>query len=524
MPSISLDHPFVVKHQERVSGVLSCFDRLIFRGYLPCSYPRGLEGFLHQHGVSPKDFNNYAPKIGERIKAHVLAEVKKAGAEYRFLPRQEKMEEQARQRVREQKITEGIVCAYGQMETCRTFRLVYGPARRQLRPDYRKCLVMYVYLMHAVLGLIHVKIHTWFPLVIQVYANGHDILAKKLDRLGVNYRLEDNAFTQIENLKAAQSSADRMSKLNWPQLLGELAQRFNPLVGREIRRQDYYWVMEQAEYATDVLFKKRSDLEGLYPRLVEHARACFTAEDVLKFLGRAMAKSFRGEVKSHVRRSWEGVRIKHQMKANKLKMYNKARTVLRIETTINDPKEFRVFRQKRSKDFAKTGTRGKKCFWLPLCRGVSWMWRWAEVSRQSNRRYLEALAVVDDDSQARRLVARVTQSSTKLGGRPKRGLQPLGAADQALFLAAMRGEHRLRGFRNQDLARHLYPHVPQDAGERRRRCARVTRLIQLLRAHGLVRKVPHERRYQITGDGELFMSAAIKVKEMHLPLCINQAA
>jgi hypothetical protein len=335
--------------------------------------------------------------------------------------------------------------------------------------------------------------------------------------------MADNAFTEIDNFKAAQSCADRLAKQNWPKLLGELARQFNPLVGKELRQQDYYWVLEQAEYATDVLFREASGLAGLYPRLVEHARTCFTAEDVLKFLGRKLNPCFKGEVQTHVQRRVEGVRVKHQMKSNKLKMYDKAGRVLRIETTINDPKEFRVFRQKRSKDFAKSGTRGKECFWLPLCRGVSWLWRWAEVSQQSNRRYLEALAVVDDDSRARRLVDRVTQSSTKLGGRAKRALQPLNAADQALFLAAMRGEHRVRGFRNQDLARHLYPHVPRDAGERRRRCARVTRLIQLLRAHGLVAKVQHERRYRITPDGELFMSAAIKVKELHLPLNINQA-
>jgi len=152
-----------------------------------------------------------------------------------------------------------------------------------------------------------------------------------------------------------------------------------------------------------------------------------------------------------------------------------------------------------------------------------WLWRYAEVSRSANSRYLEALAVVDDDRSARRLLDRVTKPA-KLNGRAKRALQPLSAAEQQLFLAALRGEHRLRGFRNKDLAQRLYAHGTSDRAERRRRCARVTRLIQLLRAHGLVAKIPRTRRYRVTVQGELLMSAALKVKEIHLPKAINEAA
>ena len=122
-----------------------------------------------------------------------------------------------------------------------------------------------------------------------------------------------------------------------------------------------------------------------------------------------------------------------------------------------------------------------------------------------------------------RLLERATKPA-KLGGRRKRALQPLSVSDQALFLAAMRGEHRLRGFRNCDLRRRLYPNDANDPAERRRRCARVTRLIQLLRAHGLAAKLPHTRRYRVTTAGERLMGAATQVKERHFPQQISQAA
>jgi hypothetical protein len=512
--SITTDHPFVRKHADQISGVLSCFDRVIFLGHSPLSYPAGLEGFLCHHKILLKDFAKYALSVADRVRDHIKQVVAKAGAPYRHLPRKEPMEEQARRQAKERGITEGIVCAYSQLETCRTYRFEYRKKRPRLRKDYRRCSVLYVFLMHSVLGLIHVKIQTWFPLTMQVYVNGHDYLAKKLDERGVKYVLHDNAFLRIDDPRAAQGLADRFVKLNWPRLLGELARQFNPLVGREIREQDYYWVVNQAEYATDVMFQDAKALAAIYPRLVEHARACLGAEDVLRFLGRKLHPSLKGEVQTHVSRRVEGVRVVHRMKANKLKMYDKAGLVLRIETTINDPGEFQVRRKKKGKP---------GLHWQPLLKGVAWLWRYAEVARAANSRYLEAMSVVDNDSPSRRLLDEVTKPA-KLNGKSKRALQPLSPADQELFLAALRGEHRLRGFRNRDLAARLYPKATKDPAERRRRCARVTRLIQLLRAHGLVAKIPRTRRYRLTAKGEKLMSTAIYVRHKYLPQELHTAA
>lgn len=514
MAAITAEHPFLVKHADKIHGVLSCFDRVIFRGYLPLSYPKGMEGFLYQQKVLLKDLKDYAPAIAERIKQHVKDLVESAGAPFRFLPKKEAMEQQARRLAKEKDIREGMVCGFSRMEMCRSYRLEGGKDRPRLKKDYRRCLVLYVFLMHAVLGLIHVKIETWFPLTMQVYVNGHDFLEKKLEGLGVRCQMHDNAFTWVADMKAAQVCADRFAKQNWPKLLGALARQFNPLLDKELREQDYYWVTDQAEYATDVLFKDRPALAGLYPRLVEHARTCLSAEDVLKFLGRKLNGNFLGEVQTHVGRRVEGVRVKHSMKSNKLKMYDKAGLVLRIETVINDPTEFRVRRRQAG---------GGDLQWQPLRKGIAWLWRYAEVSRAANGRYLEAMGVVEEDSKARRLLDRVTKPA-KLNGRAKRALQPLSPADQQLFLAALRGEHRLQGFRNKDIARQLYTKDAKDPVERRRRCGRVNRLIQLLRAHGLVAKIPRTRRYRVTAQGELLMSAAITIKEVELPKKIGKAA
>ncbi len=514
MAAITADHPFLVKHADHVHGVLSCFDRVIFRGYLPLSYPQGMQNFLLGQKVLLKHFKDYAPNIAERIKDHVKAVVAAAGAPYRHLPTKIAMEAEARALVQAKNLREGIVCGFSQNETCRSFRFDCSGQWPALRADYRRSLVLYVFVLHAVLGLIHVKIHTWFPLTMQVYVNGHDFLARQLDTKGIAYTLADNAFLRLGDVPAAQACADRFATQNWPKLLRDLAAQFNPLVGHELRAQDYYWVTDQAEYATDVLFQSPAALTGLYPRLVEHARTCLSAADVLKFLGRKLHPTFQGEVQTHTDRRVEGVRVVHRMKANKLKMYDKAGQVLRIETTINDPTEFKVRRRQAGR---------RTLTWQPLRKGVAWLWRYADVCRGANGRYLGALAVVDDDRAARRLLDRATRPA-QWHGRRKRALQPLSPADQALFRAVLAGEHRLRGFRNRDLAARLYARATPDAAEHRRRCGRVTRLIQLMRAHGLVAKIPRTRRYRMMAAGELLMSAAVRIREVDLPQQMHVAA
>ncbi len=140
MATIATDHPFVVMNQSQIAGVLSCFDRVIFRGYLPLSYAKGMRGFRYGQKIQLKDFKDYAPQVAERVKEHVKTLVAAAGAPYRHLPTKEPMEQQARQMAKDKGIHAGIVCVYSQLETCRAYRFEYQGLPR-LRPDFRRCLV-----------------------------------------------------------------------------------------------------------------------------------------------------------------------------------------------------------------------------------------------------------------------------------------------------------------------------------------------------------------------------------------------
>lgn len=110
-----------------------------------------------------------------------------------------------------------------------------------------------------------------------VCLNGHEWLARKLDRHGIDDRKQDNAFLWIEDPQRAQRFADRFEKKNWPRILSAFARKINPLLKGLLSGMDYYWVVDQAEYATDVMFRSASSLKDLYENLLRHATLCFGA-------------------------------------------------------------------------------------------------------------------------------------------------------------------------------------------------------------------------------------------------------
>jgi hypothetical protein len=251
--------------------------------------------------------------------------------------------------------------------------------------------------------------------------------------------------------------------------------------------------------------------------LYEHAALCFAAPQVMTFLGRKYRETFAGEVRTRWHRRESGGAVKHWIKSNALKMYDKDGVVLRIETVINQPREFKVRRRSQKQD----GT--EVVGWFPMNKGVANLYRYAEVSRQANARYLEALAVVNDlGASQKQLECRCAPVNDE--GRKRRALQPLGADDQALFQAVLSGAYAVRGFRNRELAQQLFPCKHSDTVEKRRRCARVSRLIRLLRAHGLIAKFPRSRRYRVTASGQRFMATAVHLRHKLFPRALSEVA
>jgi hypothetical protein len=509
MPATKL---FLVKFASSIIAALGCHDRVIFKGYLPFSNEAHLNRFVdHTLRIKRKDFLAFAEEKSELLVTHAKDFATQQGAPYVYVQGNHRKEELVQQQIRARRLSEGLVCVLCCQECCRTVKLRYGDGRPRLVFTRRPQRVLYFYFLDPHFGLRHVRVQTWFPFTTQVYVNGHDWLARQLQAAGSGFVQHDNAFTQLDDPAKAQSLADRFPRLGWIPLLSAWARQVNPLLSEGwLQGQGYYWVIDQAEYSTDVLFKSRPVLAELYPRLLDHACLHFSAQDILSFLGRRLHPRFDGEVLTDCKKDrWPGARIKHRVKNNWLKMYDKFGQVLRIETVINNPREFKVRRRVLRKGRSQMD-------WCPMNKGVANFYHYHEVAQATNERYLNALAIVDRPQASGKILDRVHQPA-RLGPCRRRGLNLLRAEEQKLFRAVLRGEHHVNGFRNRDIQAALFPAPIQGITEQHRRTAHVSRLLHLLRAHGFIAKIPRAHRYRVTTKGAAVMSAALYARYKLFP-------
>jgi hypothetical protein len=506
---------FEIVHQDRVVGKLVCFDRLIFKGHLTRLYPPGgLKGFLDRQGVLLKHFGRYARWLSETVKAHAQRTAAEAGRPYLYLEQTStrrrgcSKEELARQIAERDGVSDGLICVLAAVEPCSSFDIYRnrGACRLELVRRRRKCLHFYYYFLDRELGFCHVRIQSWLPFEIQVWLNGREMLARTLEARRLPHVCYANAIVKVANFALAQRLADRLAARGWPRLLDRLARQVNPHLPllRAGGAGSYWWVVDQAELATDIAFTSRRALEQILPGLLAHAASAFSAEDILRFLGRKLHPALAAEVTTDARRRPEGWRVKHRMARNTLKLYDKA-NVLRVETTINDPTQFRVLRHKN----------GRRC-WCPLRKGVANLPRYYHAARAANERYLQALAAACDNRHGIAVLDRHTRP-IRTRGRCYPRLNPLSRDELALYQALLAGEHAIVGFRNHHINQRLYPHPASCEQEANRRCARVSRLIAKLRGHGLVAKLPKQRRYRVTTHGQRFMTAALALHDRDFP-------
>jgi len=588
---------FLQRFGQLVLGVLSGFDRLLFRGTLRnLAYPLGLQHYLWKTRVLHKDFAEHSQEVTRQLEEASLRLAREQGREIRYLnSHQVSLEEVARQIAARDGIRDGLICVLRRVEPCMSFAIHGNRSTRKLEISYRprQCLFLYHYQIHPTFGFMHARIQTWFPFQVYVCINGHEWLARQMDQAGLRYQRRDNCFVWLEDLARAQQLFDQQLQAAWPALLDDLAHSLNPIHNTIFARYptEYYWSAAQSEWSSDVLFRSRADLEAIYPRLVRHAITTYGAADVLRFFGRKLTAagqvpgSFHGTVESNVKEREEGVRLKHWLNRNTLKLYDKG-SVLRPECTIYNPGEFRVF---RAAEGEPTGWKR----WRPMRYGVADLHRRAQVCQAANERYLEALAAVADTTPLRVLaeplcrsvpeprqapptssapatsavvpsagdnatpgapVAGVVQApvagpdgAAAAGSTPAstgtatpeagaaepippsrrrrlRALNPLAADDGHLLHAVSRPEFLINGLRNRDLRRLLYPTEAASKAEERRRSAAVSRKLRLLRGHGLLHKVPKTHRYLVSPHGRTVITALLAARDANADSLTTNAA
>jgi hypothetical protein len=291
---------FIAKHGKEIAGVLSGFDRLVFRGTLrSISYPQGMMGYLWAHQVRLTEFGRHVQRVSGRLKQACRAKAEAVGRPVQYLASAgESKEELARGIAARDKIAEGLVCVLSCVEPCRTFEVYRNREEKKLQlvSRIRKCLFLYQYWKHPELGFLNARIQTWFPFSIQVCVNGREWLGRQMDRAGMKYVRRDNCFPWVEDWGQAQRLLEEQLRTNWAKWLGRIARELNPAHAQMFKHfpVSYYWTTYQSEWAIDVVFRQAEVLRRLYPRLVHYGMTTLGSTDVLRYLGRRV--TLAGEV------------------------------------------------------------------------------------------------------------------------------------------------------------------------------------------------------------------------------------
>ena len=482
--------------------------------------PNSMEAYLATCGVLIKNFGAFSEKITKRVKALAYEAAEKQGRPVHYLNHSEVSKENfARKIARQDGIQSGLIALITAVEPCWSYSVRGDRQSKEIHlvMEMRKCTHLYHYYMHPEFGLMHVRVQSWFPFSVTVCLNGREWLARQMDQAGIAYKQQDNCFLSVADPARAQKLLDQQLHTDWNTTLRGLLAQAHPLHA-ELERpfhQEYYWSAAQTEYATDLMFEDAASLAKLYPQFLHHAIRSFGSASVLRFLGRASPQGFEGEVTSTLKQRPEGVCVRHTVNGNSIKVYDKQGSVLRVETTMVRPEQFKVYRPAE-------GDPEQKLKWRPVRRGIADLWRRGEVSRAANGRYLTALASVSGSTPLKAEASEVCRR-IKVEGQRYRALNPWSEADGTLLEAISRGEFTINGFRNRDLRSLLYQ-GKATAEQERKRSGAVSRKLALLRAHSLIKKVGGTHRWLLTEKGRRIVTALLAARQADVDQLTKLAA
>jgi len=479
---------FVKRYSNQIAGVYSCFDRVVINGTLPgFCYAEEMTGYLYANNIRIFDYTKFVEPLRNEIRSNAEHIANENDLTIDFIRKKNfRKEQRVRDIIAKRGRQPGIVHIFSAMEPCSSYRPWHDKKTHKTFLKYTpgKCLHYYFYLIDEVLGLCYVRVPTRCPFRLQIYFNGHNYLASTLEKHSVNYSQVDNMFINFDSFESAQEINDQLTVDVIHEKLNMFADKFCPVINKLEQR--YHWSIMQAEYATDIVFKRQQDLKAIYDNLIRTAIHTVKPDNIATFFGKKLHGNYQGQMGNNFNTRIEGTRVKHSMGPVSVKMYDKHGLVLRIETTVNDVSFFKHFRKVEHRD----GTESRKL--APMKKGIYSLTPLRGLMCAANQRYLQFISAIDD-----------RQAGVK-NDRPYKGFSFFLEDDQKLFEIIARGEFTISGFQNKNI-RQFWD--SKNTGQ-------ISRILKRLHVHGLIKKVAHTYKYYLSKFGQQVITMGLKLKEM----------
>jgi hypothetical protein len=222
------------RYREDLYGVLNCYDRVIISGNLhPLCYAKGMTNFLYMHGIRIFDYTELAQPLRDIIRTNAKATAKENGLEIEFIRKSQRLrkEDRIQEILLSRGTHSGLVHIFSAMEQCTAYKPWYDEqtGKTFVKSRQGKCLHYYFYFIDEDLGLCYLQVPTWCPFRLQFYFNGHNWLAKQLERQGIDFQQLDNAFLEIADFDTANRLAAQLDIEKLHVKLDGLAEQYCPV-------------------------------------------------------------------------------------------------------------------------------------------------------------------------------------------------------------------------------------------------------------------------------------------------------
>jgi len=344
--------------------VYHCFDRIVILGHLPLlTRPENIVHFfrdIHQVNTISKEVLRQRTDDYHRW---VEAFAQKRQVPMEWAEKGVRKEDYVRPHLRrlEHRNQFGVYFILKSMELGPSFRStvprfpVDDPHYRILARQRSRYTHYYFYIRDEVLGPIALCVGSFLPFSITYYLNGHHFIERQLQRAGVQFRKDDNAFLWVADAQALQAAADRLN----PKIIRQQLDHSTWVVGPKFSQKDRaainltrHYSLQQIEYCRNVVFRRNFPIHKLFERSCDLGLFRLTADKLSQVFGFRLHKRIRGKLATVLERMDHGHHVLRACGKNAvLRMYEKFSTFLRLEVLSNNLKDFGL---KKSLDHLET--------------------------------------------------------------------------------------------------------------------------------------------------------------------------
>jgi hypothetical protein len=474
---------FVEHHRDSIRFEYSCFDRILLNAIIqPLQQPAIIVGFLGRYRQVPAVTKAYFRHVSESYHRWVEDLAGTGGIQIVEPPKGVRREQWVEPFYRALGERDGIAVILKSRENARVAVSYATPSGgNRIAVGSRFVWQYYFYLRDPDFGRLFVRVCPYFPFNARLCLNGHEWLARQLERQAITCRQAGNAFLACSEPTRLQQLADLLA----PQQIADCARRWLtelvPFFTDFERRAggcNHRLFVSQVEYCTNLVFEERAALDRLAERLLDLNRGIGRPDKLSVVFGRRITKSYAGGLKTQIADHHLGNPvIRSEYKRGSIKQYVRDLALLRTETTSYHTPDLGV---------AKSVER------LPQLR---------QVMGAINERYLQAQQDVLETYVDRGHLGRLRAATVSPSGRRTPGLKLDDPRLLAVMQALTRFVHLARGgrFRTRD----LHQATAEALGQTTQTYspARLRYDLGKLRAKGLVQRVAGTQTYQLTPDG-----------------------